>query len=308
MSILTARTARAAALAGVLVSGLGAGAASADPLPHRPHFKLPFACGANISLTTYVGHNPDDKKIDMFRQGMPTGSPILASAAGYVHEQFSPGGIEIDHGNGWFTVYLHMKSHIKPGQRVKQGQKIGIMGHVGTGVTHLHYEQLYNPGSHDGDNEDIVRPLIQGRGPIKMDPQNPIAMTSTNACKGGKTPPQNPGPPSTTPTKPPPVTKPPVTTPPPAASPKKLWVTTFAEAPGRSTPGGTQTGTLNKGRNYVSCKVAGPMVRSGSQYNHWWLKTDLDVGPANQYVSAYYLQKWGNDVAKDDTGKVIPNC
>jgi hypothetical protein len=90
----------------------------------------------------------------------------------------------------------------------------------------------------------------------------------------------------------------------------KVWVTTFANAPGYSKPGGTRTGTLNAGTNYVYCKVWGPIVQSGSSYNHWWLLTDLDSGNPwrNQYVSAYYLSKWGNDVAKDNNGVVIRNC
>ena len=248
----------------------------------RPDFRLPFACRAKIKLQTYRGHNPDDKKIDMYRYGMPTGSPILASAAGYVHEQFFPGGIEIDHGGGWFTVYLHMKSHVPPGTHVRQGQQIGIMGNVGTGATHLHYEQLYHANSHDADNGDIVYPVIQGEGPIHMDPDRPLTRISTNC--GGPTPP------------------------PPPPGRVKYWVDTFAAAPGRATPGGTRTGTLNAGRNYVWCKARGPVVRVGSAYNHWWLRTDLDVGPANQWVSAYYLARQGNDQANDVDGRVIPTC
>ena len=89
---------------------------------------------------------------------------------------------------------------------------------------------------------------------------------------------------------------------------RKFWVDTFADAPGHSTPGGTQTGTLYKGTNYVFCKVWGPEVRVGTAYNHWWMKTDLDVGPANQWVSAYYLSRWGNDEAKDNNGVDLPNC
>jgi hypothetical protein len=53
--------------------------------------------------------------------------------------------------------------------------------------------------------------------------------------------------------------------------------------------------------------VWGPEVRVGSAYNHWWMKTDLDVGPAHQWVSAY-LSRWGNDEAKDNTGRDLPNC
>jgi murein DD-endopeptidase MepM/ murein hydrolase activator NlpD len=88
----------------------------------------------------------------------------------------------------------------------------------------------------------------------------------------------------------------------------KFWVDTFANAPGHSTPGGTQTGTLYAGTNYVYCKVWGPEVRVGTAYNHWWMKTDLDLGPANQWVSAYYLSRWGNDEAKDNNGNDLPNC
>jgi murein DD-endopeptidase MepM/ murein hydrolase activator NlpD len=106
---VVARASGAVAVGGFVLAALasGAGAASSGP-PKRPDFRVPLPCGAQASLTTYVGHNPDDKKIDIFRKGVPKGSPILASAAGYVHEQFAPGGIEIDHGNGWFSVYLHL--------------------------------------------------------------------------------------------------------------------------------------------------------------------------------------------------------
>ncbi|MFC4532546.1 CHAP domain-containing protein [Sphaerisporangium dianthi] len=98
--------------------------------------------------------------------------------------------------------------------------------------------------------------------------------------------------------------------PPPPPPPSKYWVDTFAAAAGYSTPGGTRTGTLNKGTNYVFCKVWGPIVQVGSDYNHWWLRTDLDSGSPwqNQYVSAYYLKHWGNDEAKDNGGVVIRDC
>jgi hypothetical protein len=60
----------------------------------------------------------------------------------------------------------------------------------------------------------------------------------------------------------------------------------------------------------VYCRVWGPNVQVGGAYNHWWLKTDLDTGNPwqNQWVSAYYLSRWGNDVAKDNNGIDIPSC
>jgi hypothetical protein len=95
-------------------------------------------------------------------------------------------------------------------------------------------------------------------------------------------------------------------TPPPAT---KYWVDTFANAPVYASPTSTtQTGTLYGGTNYVYCKAWGRMIGNSTTYNHWWLRTDPDSGPANQYVSAYYLSRWGNDEAKDNNGTVIPDC
>ena len=96
--------------------------------------------------------------------------------------------------------------------------------------------------------------------------------------------------------------------PPPATAPT-YWVDTHAAAPGFPSPTSTaQSGTLNRGTHYVYCKAWGREIRSGTAFNRWWLKTDLDVGPAGQYVSAYYLSRWGNDEARDNDGYDIPRC
>ncbi|WP_433323636.1 hypothetical protein [Spirillospora sp. CA-294931] len=101
-------------------------------------------------------------------------------------------------------------------------------------------------------------------------------------------------------------------TPPPSTG--KYWVDTFANATGYGAANtGEARGTLLRGTNYVYCKVWGAEVRNGSSFNHWWLRTDLDrslPGKSGRgaYVSAYYLKRWGNDVAKDNSGTVIPNC
>ncbi len=94
-----------------------------------------------------------------------------------------------------------------------------------------------------------------------------------------------------------------------SGTPVKYYVDTYADAPVyASATSTTQTGTLKAGTNYVYCKVWGRQIGDATTYNHWWLKTDPDVGPVNQYVSAYYLSRWGNDEAKDNNGTVIPDC
>ncbi|MFF2650823.1 N-acetylmuramoyl-L-alanine amidase [Streptomyces sp. NPDC058045] len=98
--------------------------------------------------------------------------------------------------------------------------------------------------------------------------------------------------------------------PPPPPSTGKHWVDTFADAPGYASPSDTtETGTLNKGTNYVYCKAQGRDITDNSgNHNHWWLRTDLDSGPGGQYVPAYYLSRWGNDEARDNDGNEIPDC
>lgn len=56
--------------------------------------------------------------------------------------------VKIDHGNGLQTLYAHMEAgslRVAPGQKVSQGQQLGIMGTTGdsTGV-HLHFEVYEN--------------------------------------------------------------------------------------------------------------------------------------------------------------------
>ena len=82
------------------------------------------------------------------------GTPIYATADGVVCEEsdgYSGYGIivVINHGRGYKTAYAHLsKKIVRPGQKVKRGDKIGYMGSTGLSVgTHLHYEVFKN-GEH----------------------------------------------------------------------------------------------------------------------------------------------------------------
>lgn len=140
---------------------------------------------------------------------------------------------------------------------------------------HIHYEQLYN-----GVGQNIV---LNGQS-LAPYPGAYYSkyLTSDNGCGGGST--------------------------------GKHWVDTFANATGYAAANTADAqGVLNAGTNYVYCKVWGAQIGSGSAFNHWWLRTDLDTVYAgkngrNAYVSAYYLSRWGNDEARDNNGTVIPDC
>ena len=78
-----------------------------------------------------------------------TGTPVVATANGVVKKSkyFGSFGnyIEIDHGNGYVTAYGHLsRRHVKVGDRVIRGQKIGQVGNTGKSTApHLHYEISY---------------------------------------------------------------------------------------------------------------------------------------------------------------------
>ena len=84
----------------------------------------------------------------------PYGTPIYAADAGTViaaqwhnHPTMSWGYyVEIDHGNGYKTLYGHMSSiAVSQGQAVTQGQVIGYVGSTGNSTgNHCHFEMSYN--------------------------------------------------------------------------------------------------------------------------------------------------------------------
>ncbi len=85
------------------------------------------------------------------------GNPISATADGIVISTVTEarGGktVKISHPkSGWVTVYCHLsKFTVKPGQRVKRGETIGLVGRTGRArAPHVHYEvrrdgKRYNP-------------------------------------------------------------------------------------------------------------------------------------------------------------------
>lgn len=141
---------RAAGVCLVVASGLMV--ALVAPAAHAvPSFQLPFECGQQWRLDTW-GHNP---ALDMVREPDQTGTEgaaLLAPAAGTVNQSFyhdnAGNVIQINHGSGHFTTYLHLQSRaVSVGATVAQGQLIGRVGKTGptsNGHPHLHYEQGFD--------------------------------------------------------------------------------------------------------------------------------------------------------------------
>jgi len=254
-----------------------------------PKFQLPFSCGQSWRLDTWASdHNP---ALDMTREpNKPAteGSTVLAPAAGKVNQSFwhqnAGNVIQINHGGGHFTTYLHLKSRsVKAGQKVSLGTRIGYVGHTGptsNGVPHLHYEQGYDY-NHDGKVEwgyvtrERVKASFDGKTYTGAG-KTWHKLKSKNKC----------------------APKP----------PKKYYVKTKAKAGGYNTPTSkTRVGWLYAQKNYVFCTAKGRSVTWSKNKSSWWLKTDLDTGQVNKYVSAAYLGKGGAQ-PKDLNGKTIPLC
>jgi hypothetical protein len=228
-----------------------------------------WTCNADFSNSDFVAGSHLGNDIWAAR-----GTPVVATVSGTAtlvgFESYSGNKVTIIDSCGWYHFSTHMDS-IAPG--ITDGTHVTagtVIGYVGNSGTGSNGVIHLHYSIYPDNNYDAG-----------IDPWSYLRAVESNVC-GGSTPP-----PTT-----------------------QYWVDTFANATGYSSPGGTATGTLNAGTNYVFCKKWGPQVGNGSAYNHYWMLTDLDSGnpSRNQYVSAYYLSRWGNDEARDNNGTVLPDC
>jgi murein DD-endopeptidase MepM/ murein hydrolase activator NlpD len=143
---------------------------SAMPL----HSNANFTSGYGIRSDPFRGRAAMHAGIDL---AGPMGTPIYATADGIVgRSEWNNGGygnlVEIDHGQGIQTRYGHLSQRIAtPGQRVRRGDLIGLMGSTGRSTgSHLHYEVRI-----DGRAVNPV-PFMQSSNTFAALQQQPVAI------------------------------------------------------------------------------------------------------------------------------------
>jgi murein DD-endopeptidase MepM/ murein hydrolase activator NlpD len=152
-------------------------------------FRLPFRTGVWRATTGYVDLNPASPDVEDYEchqvtydghlgndngildfVAMDEGRWVLAAADGVVLDTYDgsfdrraaldptdpANGVRVTHDDGTISTYLHFKKWsvvVAPGQRVREGQPIGLIGSSGyTDGPHLHFETrndgvVYAPGA-----------------------------------------------------------------------------------------------------------------------------------------------------------------
>lgn len=112
-------------------------------VPTRGYIASPFA----YRLDPFTGKRTFHYGIDIATQ---QGNPVVATADGIILSTTKDiiGGltVRISHSFGYQTIYCHLsKFLVKPGQKVKRGDVIGLVGKTGKAVgPHVHYEIRIN--------------------------------------------------------------------------------------------------------------------------------------------------------------------
>ena len=123
----------------------------------------------------------------------PTGTAILASADGQVTAagwDMTGYGYRaiINHGSGRATLYAHLDQiQVRTGERVKQGQQIGLSGATGN-VTgpHLHFEarkHWNDPASHFDPMQLPLTSVDDSLSEEPTEPEHPMKPVRKGICK-----------------------------------------------------------------------------------------------------------------------------
>lgn len=142
--------------------------------PAKPKLQLPFYCKQKWRLDTWA-HAPALDMVKEPNQVGTEGATLVAPASGTVNQSFYHNNagnvIQINHGGGWFTTYLHLQSRaVKVENKVQMGTVIGKVGKTGPTANnhpHLHFELGYDSNK-DGkaswgyQGSERVTPVFNG--------------------------------------------------------------------------------------------------------------------------------------------------
>ncbi|MCP8968721.1 peptidoglycan DD-metalloendopeptidase family protein [Ectobacillus ponti] len=116
----------------------------------------------------------------------PTGTPIVAAAAGTVTRSYYSDSyghvVFIRHRNGYEAVYAHMNRRlVKEGQQIRRGQRIGEVGNTGhSHGAHLHFE--VHRGDWNFEKTNAVNPLL-----VLGEPPHQVASSMAYVVQKGDT-------------------------------------------------------------------------------------------------------------------------
>jgi hypothetical protein len=106
--------------------------------------------------------------------------PDISTSAQYLRTVPDPkqaiGGnlMIIDHGEGEYSLLAHMAQgtvRVRIGDRVEQGQVLGLLGSAGSGdgLPHLHYQLQAGPGTFENDPLPVVFENVSNTGFLKLE-------------------------------------------------------------------------------------------------------------------------------------------
>jgi len=134
-----------------------------------------FARHDGASMEDYVGYGrrailaPAAGTVVFARNDIPDGT-VKADflKKEYALEAIAGNLVVIDHGNGEFSVFCHMRHGsvaVRRGDRIEQGQTIGYLGAAGSpGLPHLHYQLQNGPNIFGNDGLPLVFENIERIG------------------------------------------------------------------------------------------------------------------------------------------------
>jgi LPXTG-motif cell wall-anchored protein len=213
-----------------LPAGISWGPSVATAQEGEPDLQLPFECGSKWQFNTWA-HAPAIDMVKEPNQEGTEGAQLVAPADGTIEKSFRHDNagnvVQIDHGNGWFTTYLHMQDRsVDVGDTVSRGNEIGHVGRDGPTANdhpHLHFELAFDDdGSGDAtwgfEGSERVKPTFDGveHGQADGDEWNDV---ESHNCDEPEPTPTTAPPTTAAPTTAPPSTQPPTTAAPTTTAP-----------------------------------------------------------------------------------------